>query len=99
MLYYLDVPDDKMPYIIPAVGAGNVNVIVSVLIGWGCNFKVILDYDKAGFVECEKLIYNLNLKINQDIFFVNCKEVYDNKDRDIYKYAEFVESLISEEDK
>ena len=61
--------------------------------------EVILDYDKAGFVECEKLIYNLNLKINQDIFFVNCKEVYDNKDRDIYKYAEFVESLISEEDK
>ena len=27
------------------------------------------------------------------------KPVYDNKDRDIYKYAEFVESLISEEDK
>lgn len=99
MLYYFNVPEEKMPYIIPAVGAGNVNVIVSILIGWGCDFKVILDYDKAGFVECEKLIENLNLKINEDIFFVNCNDTYNNKDKDIYKYAEFVETLISDEDK
>ena len=50
-------------------------------------------------MECEKLIKNLNLKINKDIFFVNCNDTYDNKDKDIYKYAEFMESLISEEDK
>ena len=99
MLYYFNVPEDKMPYIIPAVGAGNVNVIVSILIGWGCDFKVILDYDKAGFVECEKLIEKLNLKVNEDIFFVNCNDIYNNKDKDIYKYAEFVETLISDEDK
>ena len=99
MLYYFDIPEEKMPYIIPAVGAGNVNVIVSILIGWGCDFKVILDYDKAGFVECEKLIENLNMKINKDIFFVNCKETYDNKDKESYKYSEFVETLISDEDK
>lgn len=99
MLYYFNVPEDKMPYIIPSVGAGNVNVIVSILIGWGCDFKVILDYDKAGFVECDKLIENLNLKLNKDIFFTNCSDTYDNKDKEIYKHAEFVESLISEEDK
>lgn len=99
MLYYFNVPDEKMPYIIPSVGAGNVNVIVSILIGWGCNFKVILDYDKAGFVECDKLIENLNLKLNEHIFFTNCSDTYNNKDKEIYKYAEFVECLISEEDK
>ena len=99
MLYYFNIPEEKMPYIIPAVGAGNVNVIVSVLIGWGCDFKVILDYDKAGFVECEKLVDNLNLEINKDIFFVNCKATYDNKDKEVYKYSQFVESLISDEDK
>lgn len=99
MLYYFNVPEEKMPYIIPAVGAGNVNVIVSILIGWGCDFKIILDYDKAGFVECDKLIENLKLKINEDIFFVNCNETYDNKDKYIYKHPEFVETLISEEDK
>ena len=32
-------------------------------------------------------------------FDVDSIEMNDNKDRDIYKYAEFVESLISEEDK
>ena len=99
MLYYFNIQEEKMPYIIPAVGAGNVNVIVSVLIGWGCDFKVILDYDKAGFVECEKLVDNLNLEINKDIFFVNCKATYDNKDKEVYKYSQFVESLISDEDK
>ena len=99
MLYYFNIPEEKMPYIIPAVGAGNVNVIVSVVIGWGCDFKVILDYDKAGFVECEKLVDNLNLEINKDIFFVNCKATYDNKDKEVYKYSQFVESLISDEDK
>ena len=99
MLYYFNIPEEKMPYIIPAVGAGNVNVIVSELIGWGCDFKVILDYDKAGFVECEKLVDNLNLEINKDIFFVNCKATYDNKDKEVYKYSQFVESLISDEDK
>ena len=99
MLYYFNIPEEKMPYIIPAVGAGNVNVIVSVLIGWGCDFKVILDYDKAGFVEYEKLVDNLNLEINKDIFFVNCKATYDNKDKEVYKYSQFVESLISDEDK
>ncbi len=99
MLYYFNVPEDKMPYIIPSVGAGNVNVIVSILIGWGCDFKVILDYDKAGFVECDKLIENLNLKLNKDIFFTNCSDTYDNRDKEIYKHAAFVECLISEEDK
>lgn len=99
MLYYLNVAEENMPYIIPAVGAGNINVIVSILIGWGCDFKIILDYDKAGFVECDKLIENLNLKINKDIFFVNCNDTYDNKDKNIYKNAEFVETLISDEDK
>ena len=99
MLYYFNIPEEKMPYIIPAVGAGNVNVIVLVLIGWGCDFKVILDYDKAGFVECEKLVDNLNLEVNKDIFFVNCKATYDNKDKEVYKYSQFVESLISDEDK
>ncbi|WP_455538464.1 AAA family ATPase [Terrisporobacter sp.] len=99
MLYYFNISEEKMPYIIPAVGAGNVNVIVSVLIGWGCDFKVILDYDRAGFVECEKLIDNLNLYMNKDIFFVNCKDNYNNKDKEIYKYSESVETLISDEDK
>ena len=97
MLDYLDIEEDKRPYILPSVGAGNVNAIVSILIGWGCNYKVVLDYDKAGYIECNKLIESLDLKLNEDVFFINCKEVASEKD--LLRNPEFVESLIAEEDK
>lgn len=97
MLEYLNVDEEKRPYIIPSVGAGNVNALVSILIGWGCNYKVILDYDKAGFIECNKLIESLNLTLNEEVFFVNCKKNLDEKE--LIRYPEFVESLVSEEDK
>ena len=97
MLEYLDIEEEKRPYILPSVGAGNVNALVSILIGWGCNYKVILDYDKAGFIECNKLIESLNLKLNEDVFFVNCKEKPNEKE--LIKHPAFVETLISEEDK
>ena len=97
MLEYLNVDEEKRPYIIPSVGAGNVNALVSILIGWGCNYKVILDYDKAGFIECNKLIESLNLTLNEEVFFVNCKKNPDEKE--LIRYPEFVESLVSEEDK
>ena len=50
------------------------------MIGWGCNYKVILDYDKAGFIECNKLIESLNLTLNEEVFFVNCKKNPDEKE-------------------
>lgn len=97
MLDYLNIEEEKRPYILPSVGAGNINSIVSILIGWGCNYKVVLDYDKAGYIECNKLIEGLNLKFNEDIFFVNCKKTVNEKD--LLKNPEFVESLVTEEDK
>ncbi|WP_455542708.1 ATP-dependent nuclease, partial [Intestinibacter sp.] len=97
MLDYLNVEEEKRPYILPSVGAGNVNALVSILIGWGCNYKVVLDYDKAGVVECNKLIESLNLRLNEDVFFINCKEKPNEKE--FIRNPEFVETLISEEDK
>ena len=99
MLYYFNVPEDKMPYIIPAVGAGNVNVIVSILIGWGCDFKVILDYDKAGFVECDKLIEKLNLKVNEDIFLLIAMIFIIIKIKRFINMLNLWKLLISDEDK
>lgn len=97
MMEYFDVPKDNRPYIIPSVGAGNVNGLVSILIGWGCNYKVILDYDKAGFLECNKLIENLDLTFNKDVFFINAKDKVDEKE--LLRYPQFIECLISDEDK
>ena len=81
----------------PSVGAGNVNALVSILIGWGCNYKVVLDYDKAGVIECNKLIENLNLRLNKEVFFINCKKTMAEKE--FIRNPEFVETLISQEDK
>ncbi|MFR1852142.1 MULTISPECIES: ATP-dependent endonuclease [Clostridia] len=97
MLDYLEVQEEKRPYILPSVGAGNVNALVSILIGWGCNYKVVLDYDKAGVIECNKLIENLNLRLNKEVFFINCKKTMAEKE--FIRNPEFVETLISQEDK
>ena len=97
MLDYLGVEEEQRPYILPSVGAGNVNALVSILIGWGCNYKVVLDYDKAGVIECNKLIDSLNLRLNHEVFFINCKD--KPLEKEYIRNPEFVESLISEEDK
>lgn len=97
MLDYLGVEEEQRPYILPSVGAGNVNALVSILIGWGCNYKVVLDYDKAGVIECNKLIDSLNLRLNHEVFFINCKD--KPLEKEYIRNPEFIESLISEEDK
>lgn len=56
--------DDRL-YFLPACGVNNVPNLVSVLIGWGCNYKAVFDHDpKSG-----RMAYNL-LK----------KEFYENDD-------------------
>lgn len=97
MIDYFNIDVDNRPYILPSVGAGNINGLVSILIGWGCNYKVVLDYDKAGFIECNKLIENLDLEFNKDVFYVNAKDEVD--ENELLRYPEFIECLISEEDK
>ena len=88
MLDYLGVEEEQRPYILPSVGAGNVNAL---------NYKVVLDYDKAGVIECNKLIDSLNLRLNHEVFFINCKD--KPLEKEYIRNPEFVESLISEEDK
>lgn len=83
--------------IIPSIGVDNVNSIVSILKGWGCNFKVILDYDYQGYSECEKLVKKLDLKLEEDVFYINCK-VPSNKNDVQGNKKETIESLIDIKD-
>lgn len=48
MLASLKVPDANRPFVIPCQGAPSVPNIVSILIGWGVPFEVLLDTDKEG---------------------------------------------------
>ena len=54
--YLLNVEDKNIPNIIPSISVNNIHHICSILIGWGCSFKALLDYDKEGFKEYNNLL-------------------------------------------
>ncbi|KGP73715.1 AAA family ATPase [Pontibacillus yanchengensis] len=72
MINYLAI--DSAPNIIPSAGVSNINRIVSILIGWGCEFNILLDYDKAGYNEYDVLVNKLDETLEDKILFVSCNE-------------------------
>lgn len=63
----------KTPNIIPSAGVNNIHNIVSILLGWGCPFKVILDNDKQGKKEYDVLMNKLLID-EHNIIFVNSSD-------------------------
>lgn len=94
MIKYLKI--DRPPNIIPSAGASNISRVASILMGWGCDFKVLLDYDKAGYDEYEVLINKLDETLKSKVFFVNC--VLEPDDKEMKLFPKSIESLICEDD-
>ncbi|MBS4536783.1 AAA family ATPase [Clostridium sp. D2Q-14] len=94
MLDYLEINDK--PNIIPSAGVNNINRIVSILIGWGCDFKILLDYDKQGEAEYNVLVNKLDEELISKIYFVNCKT--EPNEKEMKSFPKTIESLISEND-
>lgn len=68
---YLNQKKNEQKYnILPSAGVSNVNQLVSILIGWNCKFKVILDQDGAGRKEYKKLRKDLLIE-EKDIIFTD----------------------------
>lgn len=83
--------------IIPSNGAAAIQNVVSILIGWGCDYKVILDYDSEGFTQYKRLLKGFGEEIKDRIVFVVEGGVpEDVNDRTIV--AKTIESVISESD-
>lgn len=79
---YLKLKEEFRPNIIPCIGVTNESNIVSILTGWGYDYKCLFDNDKDGvavFNEIKKSVVNFEDKL----FFVN--ETYGNT----------IESLLS----
>lgn len=93
LINYLKI--DNAPNIIPSSGVSNINKIVSILTGWGCHFKILLDYDKAGYDEYEVLINKLDESLKDKIVFVSCNE--EVVKRKILGSPKTIESLISKD--
>ncbi|MEK4940632.1 endonuclease [Bacillus pseudomycoides] len=53
---------------IPSIGASQIDKLASLLIGWGVQFKVLLDNDKAGETERKELEQKLFLSEEQIVF-------------------------------
>ncbi|WP_157050016.1 hypothetical protein [Thalassobacillus sp. C254] len=85
-----------MSFIIPSAGVSNINKIVSILIGWGCKFSILLDYDNPGNKEYNKLINELDNSLERKIVFVNGKP--SPKGQIPEKEAKTIESFISPKD-
>ena len=93
MMHYLEIEEDKRPYIIPCVGVDAVHLVVSILIGWGCEYRVVVDYDPQGFNQYKKITQKSSLTDSANVFFVNCKEA--NAEQDVKgENRETTESLI-----
>lgn len=78
--------------IIPSSGVDNIHNIISILIGWGYKYKILLDQDKEGRKQYKILINKLLVDLN-DIKFVDGMNK-ENKNIDFS-----IEDLFSEEDK
>lgn len=66
-------------YIIPSVGCSQINKIVSILIGWGYSYRVLLDNDVPGRTEYKKLIRDLDILTGFITFTNGTKTISDKK--------------------
>lgn len=78
--------------IIPSSGVDNIHNIISILIGWGYKYKILIDQDKKGRKEYKVLTNKLLVDLN-DIKFVDGT----NKENNNLNFS--IEGLFSEEDK
>lgn len=89
MANYLDI---EGIHILPSVGVQNVHQLASILIGWGLDFKILLDYDDEGNKATKKL-KELNLEINKDYYFLTGKDEFNREDKTVV-----IEDLVNEKD-
>lgn len=78
--------------IIPSSGVDNIHNIISILIGWGYKYKILIDQDKEGRKEYKILTNKLLVDLN-DIKFV------DGTDKENNNLNFSIEGLFSEEDR
>ena len=94
----LNVPESRIPNIIASNGASTIKNILPILIGWGCECKVLFDYDRAGFAEYHALERKYGNKISDFVCMVSSEPIPINvNDKSIE--TKTIEDLISESDK
>ena len=98
--------------IIPATGAGNIHLFVSIAIGWNLNYKILLDKDtgeeeainnlKKLFVEeqqmYQKIVYSCSEGAIEDLFSKEDKKKFNiSKKRKVVSSYNFYNKVIKKE--
>lgn len=68
MMFYLNINQDYS--VIPSTGVSKIDKLVSILIGWGYNFKILFDFDKAGYDEYKEIV-TFHDSLHDVMYFVN----------------------------
>lgn len=71
MLKILGVEEKERPYVLPSSGAPSIPVLVSIFVGWGVPFVVLLDFDDAGMGTREQLQRQFGKDILENVFMVS----------------------------
>lgn len=81
------------PNMLPLIGVQNAKNVASILIGWGCDFEFLFDYDKAGLKEYDDM-EKYGIELANKVTFVNGKK---EPDRDQMRNSPVtIEDLVSD---
>ncbi|MBR3888651.1 MAG: AAA family ATPase [Clostridia bacterium] len=90
--YFIQKGIEDTCNIIPSSGVSNIHNLVSILMGWGYKYKVLLDQDRDGRNEYKVLVKKLLVQEN-DIIFVDAERL-PKEEQSIT-----IESLFSDRDR
>lgn len=76
--YQKKLKKSDKPNVIPSIGVSNIDKIVSILIGWGCKYFILLDNDKQGRDEYKELLEKLCVPV-ENICFTDGTNFLNNK--------------------
>ncbi len=81
-------------HFIPGAGADKLNLLASLMIGWGFNYCVVLDNDKKGRQIKDRLLRNFG---HTNIKIISVSENKDEEIEDLFNREDFVKHVLGEE--
>lgn len=93
MIHYLKINSNYS--VIPSTGVSKIDKLVSILVVWGYNFKILFDFDKAGYDEYKE-IKKFHDTLEEKMYFVNQQKIPNLKEMKDNPLT--IESLISSKD-
>lgn len=83
--------------IIPSTGSGNLDTLISLYIGWGKNFIIILDGDNEGNKQKNRYIDSYGISIEKKVFTLSDidNKWYGKKMEDLFEDNDKIELQIS----